>query len=144
MYGDRVYATVRFMVRNLDEIRRETARARIERKARKGVPELHAEGFLSNPTAKEAEMNMTPVPIVYLSGGKYVKSPEAWLDCIDYVADMITDGDRKLLRTVADRMEWREAVETLHMDKTTYYRRRDKLFALIAMRAAEMRLITIG
>lgn len=143
MYGDRVYATVRFMVRNLDEIRRETARARIERKARKGAPELHAEGFLSNPTAKEAELNMTPVPIVYLSGGKYVARPEEWLACIDYVTDMLSGSDRKLLRTVADRMEWREAVETLHMNKDTFYRRRDKLFALIALHAAKRGLITV-
>lgn len=143
MYGDWIYEKVKFILRNMDEIRRETAYARIERKGRKGSPELHGEGYVSNPTAKEAEMNMTPLKSIRLSRGQLVKDPEAWIRCVDEMMRIMSPEDRNVAAVLIRKTPWEDALRQLSMSKGTYYSRRDRVLALIAMKAVQDGLIKL-
>ncbi len=143
MYGDWVDRKVRFVLKHMKEIREETACARAERKARKGAPEMHGEGYVSNPTAKEAEINMTPLPIIHMAGGLYLENPEAWIGCVDRVKAGMDASGRDLIEGMERGAKWRDETERLHMNKETLYRRRDRVVALIAMEAIQRGILRI-
>lgn len=125
------------------DIKKAVTDRRLELKRKSGTAERRSEGYISNPTEKEAEVNLTRLPFVYLSLGK-VEKPEEWLDAIDYVMQRLGPDDKALIKaSFWTHNNWRAAVTELHMDKMTYYKRRDHLISVFAIRCAAQGLIGI-
>lgn len=137
------FRSVKWHIAYYWDIKKAVTDRRLELKKRSGTAERRSEGFISNPTEKEAEINLSKLPCVYLSLGK-VEKPEEWIEAIDYVMDRLGREDRKLIHaSFWGHNNWRAAVTELNMDKMTYYKRRDHLIAVFAIHCAERGLIHI-
>lgn len=142
MLGDWVNRKIKWIVRHEDEIRAAAAEKRREQKRKKGHPESRPQGFISDPTYKEAEQDLMPLRFVDIRAGK-VERPEEWLAAIDSVRECLGPDDQRILRLVRERKTIEECLDELPSGKETFYRRRDRIFAMIALKASEAGLIRL-
>ena len=144
-FGDAAIRSVKWHLAHYFDIKRAIKVRRIELKRHKQKPERVAEGFVSNPTAREVEIDMTRLEQVYLCDGRIkVDRPEEWVDAIEHVFNKLDAEDRNLVYTAfwSDK-SWRTAIIDLHMDKTTFYKRRDRIVYLCAAHCAVVGLVKI-
>lgn len=141
--GEGALRSVRWHIANYHNIRKAVYEKRLEMKRRSGAPERRSQGFVSDPTQTEALKNLTPLRMVTISGGE-VQKPEAWIAAIDKVMSMLDHHDQRIIEvSFWEHHTWQASVDALHMDKMTYYRRRDKLMTLFAIECAARGLIRI-
>lgn len=135
-YGDRVMRKIRWHLFRYEGMKRAIKWARLEQSSRNARPEIHAEGFVSNPTAAEAIRNLTPLKSVTV-GHDIVYNPETWVSVIDSVYDKLDGCDRRIVTdTFIKGNRWEKVIADNHIDKNAYYRRRDRIVSLIAIKAA--------
>lgn len=147
-YGDETLASVRWHVANYWDIRRAVVDKRLELKKREDSfgGGGHSAGHVSDPTAKEAIIDLQPLKRV-LVGNYTVDYPEAWISAITRVLNGISKEDRKLIEVSFWQHRPRGShsfiYDELHLAKNTYYRRKDKLMALFAIEAASAGLVSL-
>lgn len=134
---DKLHKRTLFVLGHYHELKRACIEKRVERKAKKGRPEVRAEGYVSDPTGKEAELNSEPIVYVFIANNKIVVNPEEWIACVDRVMETLSEEDQKLVKLAFwSRLSYKSILEELHMDKVTYYRRRDRIIFKFATAAA--------
>lgn len=143
-YGEAAFRSVRWHLAHYIEISRAVHNARVERRTTHARPEVHAEGFVSNPTAAEAIANLTPLRSVTIQRYHVVQKPEEWLDCIDSVLRRLDRADYKLVDDAFfRRLPWDRCAAENYMSKDTFYRRRERIVAMIAIKASAAGLIAL-
>lgn len=135
---------VRCRLYNYHEIRLALAEYKAERKAKRQAAAGRSKGRVSDPTALAAMIELERVPFVFLPGKRIVDDPAEWLEVIREVVRALSPDDRKLLEvSFWKRHTWEAAVRELHMNKDTYYRRRDGLVHRFALAAAVKGLVKL-
>lgn len=142
MLGDWVNRKIKWIVRHEDEIRAAAAEKRRERKRRNGKPESRPQGYVSDPTYREAEQDLTPLRFVEIRAGR-VDHPEEWLAAIESVRERLSPDDKRILRLVRERKTIEESLAEVPSGKEAFYRRRDRIFAMIALKASEAGLVRL-
>lgn len=138
----KIMRSVKWHIRHYYEIKKAVTEARLEQKRRSGAAERRSVGYVSDPTAIEAEKNLTVLKAVDIPGGT-VRKPEEWIEVIDRVMLTLDAQDRRLISvTFWESHSWLGAIDRLHLSKMTYYRRRDQILSMFAIAAAAKGLIT--
>ena len=142
-YGDGVLRSVKWHVKNYEDIKREIVNVRLEQKRRSGAPERRSMGFVSDPTQSEAIKNLTPLRTITVNNYT-VKRPEQWIEAINKVMGGLSREEQKFVEVSFWKAHsWRYAIDELHMDKDTFYRRRDRIVTLFAIEASSRGLISL-
>ena len=143
-YGSSELRAVEWHIAHYYEIKKAVHETRLEQKRRSGAAERRSVGYVSDPTATEALKNLEKLKSVTVPGCGAVKEPEAWIEVIERVMASLEREDQRLIEaTFWESHTWEGAIERTHLNKMTYYRRRDRLIAAFAIAAATKGLIAL-
>lgn len=138
-YGDEIYQTVQLVLYNYQEIKDKLKIYRMEKKAKKETGGIRSVGSVSDPTGKEAEINLEDVEYVRIPHGIIVHYPVRWVEAMEYVFSRLEKNDMKLIRlSFWSTLRYEQILDELNLSPGAYYKRRDRILSLIAVRAAEI------
>lgn len=143
--GDDAFKAVRWHLGHYWEIKQAVSMQRVEmrRHVSSNIGGIQ-DSRLSDPTAAAALSNLTKIRVVKLPGFGLVYRPEDWIDAIDKGLAACSNE----VREAAKENFWhhkssRYIYTTMNMDKDTFYKRREKAVATVAIAAAQYGLIDI-
>lgn len=143
-YGDNVLRRLKWTIAHVGDIEKAVRDKRAEMKRRSGTPEMRSVGYVSDPTEKEAELNLMPIKWVTVGHG-IVRRPEEWIAVIKGVYERLSAEDKKLVEVSFWTNSYRDKkLDELNMSKNTFYARREYIVTLFAIKASERRLISLG
>ena len=100
---------------------------------------------MSDPTAREAIYNLSPLPVVKIDG-KELRLPERWLVVIDKTyawAKSQSDVHYEVARRRYRGEDYRVTCRELHIAKTTLHRIMEVFKMYASLQAAQMNLIYV-
>lgn len=112
-----------------------------------GAIKVVNENGFSDPTARQAVKNLTPLELVILEGGDVLKKPESWLEVIDKTYDWCKkQGDNRY--EVAKRRyykleDYRKTCDELNISNSTRRRLLELVQMYAALQAVQLGLIQV-
>ena len=134
------FKKVRCIVEQYWNIKKAVNEYRMQKKSHTTEQGPRPQGVVSDPTRREAEINLSEVPFVVVKG-RTIRKPEAWIDCIDDVMKKISFTDYVIFKAMWEEKKKDEIEECAHMSIGAYYKRRHEIISIIAVKAAERGLI---
>ena len=116
-----------------------------ERSTCASAPVVRNASGVSDPTAREAIYNLSPLPVVKIDG-KELRLPERWLVVIDKTyawAKSQSDVHYEVARRRYRGEDYRVTCRELSIDNSTRSRLMEKIRIYAALQAAQMNLIYI-
>lgn len=117
----KAYGIVEFMLRNQKEIEFAVYERR-HGKMSHGKTGGSGKAFISDPTAKEAIDNVTPLPAVELPNGSVVREPEKWIKVMHFVYGAMDPIERKIMQMFYSGKSVIAVSIECHVDESTVYR----------------------
>ena len=108
-------------------------------------PELKNGSGLSDPTARDAIRNLTPLPFIKLAG-EILKFPESWLNVIDKTYNWCKRQSACHYETVRRKylgIHYRKICFDLHISITTFHNLINRARQYAALQAVQLNLIFI-
>lgn len=127
-------ARIDFIFYHEKEIREAVLQARLD-SGGLGTIRIAGGNGLTDPTARQAVKNLTPLPVVVIHGGHTVKHPEHWLIVIDKTYDWCKtqkDSRYEVARRRYNDEDYRKTCRELNISNST----RRRLLELVQMYAA--------
>ena len=116
-----------------------------ERSTCASAPVVRNASGVSDPTAREAIYNLSPLPVVKIDG-KELRLPERWLVVIDKTyawAKSQSDVHYEVARRRYRGEDYRVTCRELHIAKTTLHRIMEVFKMYASLQAAQMNLIYV-
>lgn len=143
---DEIAKSVRFHISRYWEIKKAISLFREEQKrhVKDNIGGIQ-DSKLSDPTAREAIQNLTPLRFVQVPGAGIVKRPEAWIEAIESGLGACTEEVQEVAKqSFWGHRSWKYVTAFGEIDKKTFYKRRDTAVAAVAIAAAQRGLVSIG
>lgn len=137
------FKKVRCIVERYWNIKKAVNEYRMQKKSHTTEQGPRPQGVVSDPTRREAEINLLEVPYITVKGVK-IRQPEKWIECINDVSRELDYSDWVVLMTMCDNKSREDAAEQAHLSLTAYYNRRREILSIIAIKATERSLIKTG
>lgn len=139
------FGTIDFIFYNEQEIREAVQQARLDGGNIGAIKIVNGTG-MTDPTARQAIKNLTPLTSVTIHGGQIVKRPEHWLKVIDKTygwCKLQKDNRYEVTRRRYENEDYRKTCRELNISNSTRRRLLELAQMYAALQAVQFGLIQV-